>query len=192
MMLDQVLAFVRTRCSRICTITAIALKGTQYDLLADTIWPSIVKAIITRMPLLFNAGTPDIFHHNYRTSMLFVSQFERLCPSAAALQNLRSKPSYTDFMRKWQLSIYFQIRYLEQVKDMLASVKTIEEGLKRYKKTRKAAPSAEGLSDDDRIRLQIQLDVEQYARELRQLGVNPETDAAFVEMRAAAIEALGK
>lgn len=57
-------------------------------------------------------------------------------------------------------------RYYETVSDVLNSVKKMEESLKRLKQARKTTPanpvgsSGSGMSDDDKIRLQLALDVE--------------------------------
>ncbi|UYV78259.1 COG2 [Cordylochernes scorpioides] len=47
--------------------------------------------------------------------------------------------------------------------DVLTSVKKMEDSLKRLKKEGRASrPNAAGMSDDDKIRLQLALDVEHY------------------------------
>ncbi|KAH6599205.1 hypothetical protein BASA50_003234 [Batrachochytrium salamandrivorans] len=112
-LLELILTFVRTKCLRIYTITSAALKNTSYDILTDIIWPGIIMATVTRLPIIFNAGIPDVFHHNYQTFMHFVQQFELFCSDMPSLYNLRNQQSYSEFMRKWQLSIYFQIRHNE-------------------------------------------------------------------------------
>ena len=56
-------------------------------------------------------------------------------------------------------------RYYETVSDVLNSVRKMEESLKRLKQARKTTPaspaglSGSGMSDDDKIRLQLALDV---------------------------------
>ena len=42
--------------------------------------------------------------------MEFVNAFERLCPSQLSVKCLRNHPSFTSFMSKWSLPVYFQIR----------------------------------------------------------------------------------
>lgn len=59
----------------------------------------------------------------------------------------------------------FCSRYYETVSDVLNSVKKMEESLKRLKQARKTTPTnpvgpSGGMSDDDKIRLQLALDVE--------------------------------
>lgn len=56
-------------------------------------------------------------------------------------------------------------RYCETVSDILHSVRKMEESLKRLKQARKTTSpnpggSGGGMSDDDKIRLQLALDVE--------------------------------
>jgi hypothetical protein len=64
------------------------------------------------------------------------------------------------------------------VVDTLIMVKNIESSLKRLKKSRKTSQNEE-MSDDDKIRSQIQLDVEAYGQEvslpLGFIGVAQET-----------------
>ncbi|XP_025973015.1 conserved oligomeric Golgi complex subunit 2 isoform X4 [Dromaius novaehollandiae] len=49
----------------------------------------------------------------YTTSMDFVRKFERQCGSQASVKRLRSHPSYHSFNNKWNLPVYFQIRFRE-------------------------------------------------------------------------------
>ena len=47
---------------------------------------------------------------NYVSSMEFVDQFEYQCHSLSEIKRLRSHSSYSQFMNKWSLPVYFQIR----------------------------------------------------------------------------------
>lgn len=70
-------------------------------------------------------------------------------------------------------------RYYETVSDVLSSVRKMEESLKRLKQARKSTPanpvgpSGGGMSDDDKIRLQLALDVEYLGEQ-----VSPEPSSA--------------
>lgn len=61
-------------------------------------------------------------------------------------------------------------RYYETVSDVLSSVKKMEDSLKRLKQARKTAFSSNsnngGVSDDNKIRLQLALDVEYFANQV--------------------------
>ena len=47
---------------------------------------------------------------NYTATMGFVSAFEALCPTKNSVKRLRTHPSFTAFLTKWSLPVYFQIR----------------------------------------------------------------------------------
>ena len=58
-------------------------------------------------------------------------------------------------------------RYLTVTSDMLTSVKKMEESLKRLKKAKSGSgATSQGLSDDDKIRLQLYLDVKQFGEKV--------------------------
>ncbi|KAI9202619.1 oligomeric golgi complex component, COG2-domain-containing protein [Polychytrium aggregatum] len=107
----DIVSFVGQECSRILEITREVFHGTQYDLLVDTLWPSISSTIIKKLPVLFSPGIPEIFHQNYTMAIRFVSAIEALCQNKLQLKKLRAHPAYSDYMKKWQLSAYFQIRF---------------------------------------------------------------------------------
>ena len=56
-------------------------------------------------------------------------------------------------------------RYFSTTNDVLTSVKKMEESLKRLKRG-KASQSVGGMSDDDKIRLQLYLDVQEYGKQV--------------------------
>ncbi len=61
--------------------------------------------------------------------------------------------------------MYLSSSFQQQAADTLIMVKNIETSLKRLKKSKKALQNEE-MSDDDKIRTQIQLDVEAYGQEV--------------------------
>ncbi|XP_051881118.1 conserved oligomeric Golgi complex subunit 2 isoform X1 [Pristis pectinata] len=78
-------------------------------------------------------------------------------------------------------------RYYETVSDVLSSVKKMEESLKRLKQARKsAAPSNmgtnSGISDDNKIRLQLALDVEYLWDQVQKLGLQMSSFTQFVAL----------
>uniref|UniRef100_A0A8D0EAE5 Conserved oligomeric Golgi complex subunit 2 n=1 Tax=Salvator merianae TaxID=96440 RepID=A0A8D0EAE5_SALMN len=84
-----------------------------YDFLVNSVWPEIVRGLEVKLPSLFNPGNPDAFHEKYTISMDFVRKFERQCGSQASVKRLRSHLSYQSFNDKWNLPVYFQIRFRE-------------------------------------------------------------------------------
>lgn len=58
----------------------------------------------------------------------------------------------------------FSARYITVTTDVLTSVKKMEESLKRLKQKKKS--ESKGLSDDDKIRLQLKLDVVEFGNQV--------------------------
>ncbi|XP_041044306.1 conserved oligomeric Golgi complex subunit 2 [Carcharodon carcharias] len=78
-------------------------------------------------------------------------------------------------------------RYYETVSDVLSSVKKMEESLKRLKQARKSAAVSNtgtnsGISDDNKIRLQLALDVEHLWDQIQRLGLQMSTFTQFAAL----------
>ncbi|XP_048477446.1 conserved oligomeric Golgi complex subunit 2-like, partial [Rhincodon typus] len=78
-------------------------------------------------------------------------------------------------------------RYYETVSDVLSSVKKMEESLKRLKQARKSAAASSmgtnsGISDDNKIRLQLALDVEYLWDQVQKLGLQMSTFTQFAAL----------
>ncbi|GAB6021627.1 Conserved oligomeric Golgi complex subunit 2 [Chamberlinius hualienensis] len=84
-----------------------------FDFLVNSVWPEIVTIFEIRIPSIFDLTNPDAFHERYITAEEFVDGFEKELESAESLTNFRFHPSYNIFMNKWNLPVYFQIRFQE-------------------------------------------------------------------------------
>jgi conserved oligomeric Golgi complex subunit 2 len=61
-------------------------------------------------------------NQNYTTSKAFLSALEYLAPDLQAVQSMREHPIYATFERRWQLPVYFQLRWKEIVGDLEISL----------------------------------------------------------------------
>ncbi|KAL6102014.1 cog2 [Pungitius sinensis] len=119
LMYSRLLEFVPHHCRLLREVTGGAISSDKadtvpgYDFLVNSVWPEMIKGIEERLAYLFNPGNPDIFYDRYSESMEFVRRFERQCSSQASVKRLRVHPSYTSFHNKWNLPVYFQLRYKE-------------------------------------------------------------------------------
>uniref|UniRef100_A0A669B9J2 Conserved oligomeric Golgi complex subunit 2 n=1 Tax=Oreochromis niloticus TaxID=8128 RepID=A0A669B9J2_ORENI len=119
MMYSRLLEFVPHHCRLLREVTGGAISSDRadivpgYDFLVNSVWPEMVKGIEERLAYIFNPGNPDIFYERYSVTMEFVQRFERQCSSQASVKRLRGHPSYTSFQNKWNLPVYFQLRYKE-------------------------------------------------------------------------------
>lgn len=119
LMYSRLLEFVPHHCRLLREVTGGAISSDKgdivpgYDFLVNSVWPEMIKGIEERLAYLFNPGNPDMFYERYSASMEFVRRFERQCSSQASVKRLRVHPSYTSFHNKWNLPVYFQLRYKE-------------------------------------------------------------------------------
>ncbi|KAM9613118.1 conserved oligomeric Golgi complex subunit 2 isoform 2-T2 [Trichechus inunguis] len=118
-MYDKLLDFVPHHCRLLREVTGGAISSEKsntvpgYDFLVNSVWPEIVQGLEEKLPSLFNPGNPDAFHEKYTISMDFVRRFEVQCGSQASVKRLRAHPAYHSFNNKWNLPVYFQIRFRE-------------------------------------------------------------------------------
>ncbi|XP_043332895.1 conserved oligomeric Golgi complex subunit 2 isoform X2 [Cervus canadensis] len=119
LMYDKLLEFVPHHCRLLREVTGGAISSEKgnivpgYDFLVNSVWPEIIRGLEEKLPMLFNPGHPDAFHQKYTISMDFVRTFERQCGSQASVKRLRAHPAYHSFNNKWNLPVYFQIRFRE-------------------------------------------------------------------------------
>ncbi|XP_056422941.1 conserved oligomeric Golgi complex subunit 2 isoform X2 [Hyla sarda] len=118
-MYNKLLEFVPHHCRLLREVTGGAISSEKadmvpgYDFLVNSVWPEIARGLEERLPSLYNPGNPDIFHQKYSVSMDFLRKFERQCGSQASVRRLRAHPSYHSFNNRWNLPVYFQIRFKE-------------------------------------------------------------------------------
>uniref|UniRef100_A0A3Q3WEP5 Conserved oligomeric Golgi complex subunit 2 n=1 Tax=Mola mola TaxID=94237 RepID=A0A3Q3WEP5_MOLML len=133
LMYSRLLEFVPHHCRLLREVTGGTISSEKadivpgYDFLVNSVWPEMIKGVEERLSYLFNPGNPDIFYERYSMSMEFVRKFERQCSSQASVKRLRVHPSYTSFHNKWNMPVYFQLRYKEIAGNL---ENTISEGLK--------------------------------------------------------------
>ncbi|MBN3292335.1 COG2 protein, partial [Polypterus senegalus] len=118
-MYGRLLEFVPHHCRLLREVTSGAIASDRadtvpgYDFLVNSVWPEMVRGIEEKLPSIFNPGNPDAFHEKYSISMEFVRKFERQCGSQASVRRLRMHQSYKSFHNKWNLPVYFQLRFKE-------------------------------------------------------------------------------
>lgn len=84
-----------------------------FDFLANSILKEVLAAIQKGKPGAFSPGRPKEFLKNYKSSLDFLAYLEGYCPSRAAVAKFRAAPVYVEFMKQWNIGVYFSLRFQE-------------------------------------------------------------------------------
>ncbi|CAH9106187.1 unnamed protein product [Cuscuta epithymum] len=81
--------------------------------LANSILREIHSSIQKGKPGVFSPGRPAAFLKNYKASLDFLAYLEGYCPSRSEVVKFRSEVAYSDFMKQWNVGVYFSLRFQE-------------------------------------------------------------------------------
>lgn len=106
----QILHFITTRLQTILKMSGA--NGAAFDFLLNSCWLEIERRLVTQMSSIFAPGNPDLFYQKYQHTMDFLAEFERMIV-ADGRERWRAHPQYVSFQTRWNLPVYFQIRFQE-------------------------------------------------------------------------------
>ncbi|KAK0086234.1 hypothetical protein PV325_003542 [Microctonus aethiopoides] len=89
------------------------LSGRDFNFLVNSFWPEVEEKIELRLKSIFAPGNPELFHQRYKESLEFIKKLEAKCSNPNILLQLKHHPLYSQFLKKWNLPVYFQIRFQE-------------------------------------------------------------------------------
>ncbi|RID78691.1 hypothetical protein BRARA_A01487 [Brassica rapa] len=84
-----------------------------FDFLANSILKEVLSAIQKVKPGAFSPGRPTQFLKNYKASLEFLAYLEGYCPSRTAVTKFRTEAVYIEFMKQWNVGVYFSLRFQE-------------------------------------------------------------------------------
>ncbi|KAF9012367.1 oligomeric golgi complex component, COG2-domain-containing protein [Cyathus striatus] len=123
----------------LCAGGPLRPKEKRFQIMANVVWEEIGHAIMEEIgTVVFAAGRPDQFRKHYETTQAFLRSLESLAPSVEAVEEMRSHAVYTTFTQRWQLPVYFQLRWKEiisQLEERLQSTRiepTFPEGTNSF------------------------------------------------------------
>jgi len=110
--LEKTLDFSRTECKAMLYVVERINRecGSHFDFVVRSIIPELIQCLENSCQFLFFAADPDIFHQRYSSWLNFLDQFKRLL-SKSSEENLFQSKIYREFAQKWDLIVYFQIRF---------------------------------------------------------------------------------
>ncbi|KAL5507537.1 hypothetical protein ACEPAH_6993 [Sanghuangporus vaninii] len=87
-----------------------------FDILSNVIWTEVSRAIMDDLgSAVFAVGKLDEFLKNYERTQAFIRSLEYLAPSLQSVKAFREHPALEAFERRWQLPVYFQLRWKDIV-----------------------------------------------------------------------------
>jgi hypothetical protein len=86
--------------------------GSHFDFVVNSIFPELTQCLEQSSQILFFTGDPDIFHEKYSCWLKFIEELQSIL-SKSSQQNLKNSKDYKEFSSRWDLVIYYQIRFQE-------------------------------------------------------------------------------
>ncbi|KDQ28122.1 hypothetical protein PLEOSDRAFT_44979 [Pleurotus ostreatus PC15] len=98
----------------------------RFRIFSDVIWAELGSAIMDELgTVVFASGKPNEFKKHYDTTQIFIRSLEMLAPSLRSVELMHSHPVFTSFQQRWQLPVYFQMRWKDVVGKLEGSLSTI-------------------------------------------------------------------
>jgi len=83
----------------------------SFNFLGNSVLKEVHAALAKHLSRAFSPGVPAAFLANYHASMKFLEGLEGYCRSLASVEAFRGCAEYTSFMKRWNLSVYFSLRF---------------------------------------------------------------------------------
>lgn len=105
---------VQAECKFLLDISSAANSGLHvFDFLSNSILKEVHSAIQKGKPGAFSPGKPGEFLANYKSSLKFLNFLQGYCQTQAAIESFRSQTAYVDFLKQWNLGVYYTLRFQE-------------------------------------------------------------------------------
>ncbi|CAG5107799.1 Similar to COG2: Conserved oligomeric Golgi complex subunit 2 (Homo sapiens) [Cotesia congregata] len=85
----------------------------NFNFLVNSFWSEVEEKIELRLKQIFAPGNPDLFYKRYTESLEFINKLQEKCKNNDNLAQLKCHPLFIQFIKKWNLPVYFQIRFQE-------------------------------------------------------------------------------
>ncbi|KAI5481066.1 component of oligomeric golgi complex 2 [Pseudohyphozyma bogoriensis] len=127
---NEILGWISRECGLVLDVTEKMgtdekKKGGRYEILVGVIWEEVAGRLLSELGhVIFAAGRPAVFHQNYVLTTAFISRLESVSPTLAHLNAFRTHPSTVNFLKRFQLPVYFQLRFKEIVSSVERSMES--------------------------------------------------------------------
>uniref|UniRef100_A0A182NSR2 Conserved oligomeric Golgi complex subunit 2 n=1 Tax=Anopheles dirus TaxID=7168 RepID=A0A182NSR2_9DIPT len=110
---NQILDFVSMRMKQLCQLTKRNGKVKGYNFIVHSFWAEVERRMETNMSSIFAPGNPDAFYQKYKCTLEFLERIEQIIDDADDVAQFKAHAQYRSFQLRWNLPVYFQIRFQE-------------------------------------------------------------------------------
>lgn len=113
---ERILLLLETKLKLLLTVmqhSKLMFHVKNYRFLVNCFWCEVENRLEVNLASIFAPGNPQIFYRRYSESMLFIKKLEEYCKDQKTVKLLRETLEYRSFQRRWNLPVYFQIRFQE-------------------------------------------------------------------------------
>ncbi|KAL0869347.1 hypothetical protein ABMA27_007601 [Loxostege sticticalis] len=113
---SRVLELLDTKLKLLLTVTQhskLTFLVKKFRFLVNCFWCEVESRIEVNLASIFAPGNPQIFYQRYNESILFIRKCEERCSAQEIVKLMHDTAEYKSFQRRWNLPVYFQIRFQE-------------------------------------------------------------------------------
>ena len=93
------------------------------DIFTNVVWDELSSRLLDSMGnTIFFVGQTDTFYSNFTLTNAFLQRFLALAPTPESKRAMQEHPNWMAFKRRWQLPVYFQMRFREVVTQLEAAL----------------------------------------------------------------------
>lgn len=110
---NQILDFVSLYMKNLLTLTKKNGKVKGYNFIVNSFWTEVERRMETNMSSIFAPGNPEAFYQKYKCTLEFLERIEQIIEDPTEIVAFKAHSQYKSFQVRWNLPVYFQIRFQE-------------------------------------------------------------------------------
>ncbi|XP_058840280.1 conserved oligomeric Golgi complex subunit 2 [Topomyia yanbarensis] len=110
---NQILDFISLNMKSLLSLTKKNGKVKGYKFVINSFWTEVERRMETNMSSIFAPGNPDSFYSKYKCTLEFLERIELILEDPVEINCFKTHSQYKSFQVRWNLPVYFQIRFQE-------------------------------------------------------------------------------
>ncbi|CAD7092100.1 unnamed protein product [Hermetia illucens] len=110
---NQILDFISLHMKDLLLLTHHTDKVKGFNFLVNSFWQEVERRLELNLASIFAPGNPDSFYVKYKSTLDFLANVEKMLGTQKAIDEFRQHAQYKSFQSRWNLPVYFQIRFQE-------------------------------------------------------------------------------